>query len=233
MGWTGALGDGEGKWRLVVGSDTRIRVMSLLENAATGHLTNLSSVPGRPGGDGVHHVPLFPSASDPRGRQGFGPGDQPLGAGRAPCGSRRTTMPASGTGRWSLPAGRWRGGALQLRGPGAWQRGQGPLGEHRFGGGRLAAGVDERSRHRGALLRSHGGRLPDGDARHGGTQRASLPGRHVQPRRQPEPGEPAAPGEPIVEGCGGVGGGYRRHRRGAPEQRGRPGSRFPRARRWY
>ena len=42
----GALGDGEGKWRLSVVSERPIRVMSLLENP-TGHLTNLSTAPGR------------------------------------------------------------------------------------------------------------------------------------------------------------------------------------------
>ena len=42
MGLTGALGDGTGKWRLRVGSDRDIRVMSLLESP-TGHLTDLST----------------------------------------------------------------------------------------------------------------------------------------------------------------------------------------------
>ena len=41
---SGALGDGVGKWRLRVDSDTPIQVMSLLENP-TGHLTNLSTAP--------------------------------------------------------------------------------------------------------------------------------------------------------------------------------------------
>ena len=40
----GSLGDGKGKWRLVVESDTPIRVMNLLASPR-GHLTNLSSVP--------------------------------------------------------------------------------------------------------------------------------------------------------------------------------------------
>ena len=39
---SGALGDGAGKWRLRVESDTPIRVMSLLDSP-TGHLTNLST----------------------------------------------------------------------------------------------------------------------------------------------------------------------------------------------
>ncbi len=44
-GLEGALGAGEGKWQLQVESDRPIEVMSLLENP-TGHLTNLSTVPG-------------------------------------------------------------------------------------------------------------------------------------------------------------------------------------------
>lgn len=43
-GFSGALGTGTGKWRLTVTSEQPIRVMSLLENQGTGHLTNLSTV---------------------------------------------------------------------------------------------------------------------------------------------------------------------------------------------
>ena len=42
--FSGALGTGTGKWRLTVTSEQPIRVMSLLENRVTGHLTNLSTV---------------------------------------------------------------------------------------------------------------------------------------------------------------------------------------------
>ena len=42
-GLEGALGDGEGKWRLIVESAPLIAVMSLLDSAASGHLTNLST----------------------------------------------------------------------------------------------------------------------------------------------------------------------------------------------
>ena len=42
---SGALGDGEGKWRLRVESDRPVQVMSLLDSP-TGHLTNLSAVAG-------------------------------------------------------------------------------------------------------------------------------------------------------------------------------------------
>ena len=68
-GTTGALGDGSGKWRLVVASPAPVYAMSLLESP-TGHLTNLSSGPV-PAADGTHTVPLFPAAGDPDGRQGF------------------------------------------------------------------------------------------------------------------------------------------------------------------
>ena len=69
-GLDGALGDGEGKWRLEVESAAPIEVMSLLENAGTGHLTNLSAGPVAPdAGTGVHHVGMFPAASG--GAQGF------------------------------------------------------------------------------------------------------------------------------------------------------------------
>ena len=44
-GLSGALGDGAGKWRLVVRSERPIRAMSLL-SSPTGHLTNLSTAPG-------------------------------------------------------------------------------------------------------------------------------------------------------------------------------------------
>ena len=67
--FSGRLGDGTGKWRLEVRGPPGLRVMSLMESP-TGHLTNLSSVPPTPA-DGVHRIPLFPSASDPSGRQGF------------------------------------------------------------------------------------------------------------------------------------------------------------------
>ena len=43
--FNGALGSGQGKWQLFVGSDHPIEVMSLLENP-TGHITNLSTLSG-------------------------------------------------------------------------------------------------------------------------------------------------------------------------------------------
>ena len=72
-GLQGALGDGDGKWRLTVDSDRPITVASLIESP-TGHLTNLSTVPEikeARGEEAVHFVPLFPPASDEHGRQGF------------------------------------------------------------------------------------------------------------------------------------------------------------------
>ena len=45
QGLSGALGKGQGKWRLAVTSEQPLRVLSLL-SSPTGHLTNLSGVPG-------------------------------------------------------------------------------------------------------------------------------------------------------------------------------------------
>ena len=44
-GVDGALGDGEGRWRLLVNADRPLQVMSLLSSPA-GHLANLSTAPG-------------------------------------------------------------------------------------------------------------------------------------------------------------------------------------------
>ena len=68
-GLEGVIGDGTGKWRLKLESEEKIVAMSLL-SSPTGHLTNLSTAPGNEQ-DGTHAVPLFPSASDANGRQGF------------------------------------------------------------------------------------------------------------------------------------------------------------------
>ena len=65
-----ALGDGAGKWRLELRSEALVSAVSVL-SSPTGHLTNLSTVPPAPDADGVHLVPLFPSAADALGRQGF------------------------------------------------------------------------------------------------------------------------------------------------------------------
>ena len=73
-GLDGALGDGAGKWRLSVAADGPVEAMGLLESP-TGHLANLSAAtaPRAEAADGTARTlaPLFPSASDPDGRQGF------------------------------------------------------------------------------------------------------------------------------------------------------------------
>ncbi|MCY3837108.1 MAG: leucine-rich repeat domain-containing protein [Gammaproteobacteria bacterium] len=67
----GRLGDGDGKWRLRVESGDALAVTNLLRSPE-GHLTDLSTIPlALLGEGGVHTVPLFPSASDDSGRQGF------------------------------------------------------------------------------------------------------------------------------------------------------------------
>ena len=69
-GLTGALGEGEGKWRLTVVATEPVTVLSLLVTPM-GHLTNLSEVPVPPLGGASHPVWTFPAANDPLGRQGF------------------------------------------------------------------------------------------------------------------------------------------------------------------
>ena len=75
------LGDGVGKWRLIVPAARSLEAMSLLESP-DGYLTNLSTVP-LPGADGAWRVPFFPAASSSRG-QGFARianvGDEPAEA---------------------------------------------------------------------------------------------------------------------------------------------------------
>ena len=59
------LGDGAGKWRLLLEADRPLRVVNLLRSP-TGHLTNLSTAPATAGLDAeggvVHRVPLMPAA---------------------------------------------------------------------------------------------------------------------------------------------------------------------------
>ena len=74
-GVSGGLGTGKGKWQLVVSADEPIEVLNTL-STPTGHLTNLSTAPGHAGFDAggataTHRIPLFPSAADALGRQGF------------------------------------------------------------------------------------------------------------------------------------------------------------------
>ncbi|MCY4430171.1 MAG: hypothetical protein OXC11_07220 [Rhodospirillales bacterium] len=65
----GGLGDGVGKWRLMVEADQPTLASSLLESP-TGHLTNLSTAPlNRLNGGFV--VPYFPAAPGGDGLQGF------------------------------------------------------------------------------------------------------------------------------------------------------------------
>ena len=69
----GALGDGEGKWRLTVSADQPIQAMSLLDARETGLRANLSTAPRNAetsGGATTHRVPLFPPKSHAT-QQGF------------------------------------------------------------------------------------------------------------------------------------------------------------------
>ena len=68
-GLTGALGDGTGRWRLLVTAGGVIEVMHLLASTASGEMTNLSAGPVAPvdgdnGATTIHEVGLFPAASE-------------------------------------------------------------------------------------------------------------------------------------------------------------------------
>ena len=108
-GADGALGDGEGKWRLRISSGSPVVAMSLIESP-TGNLTNLSTLPRAPGrAEGSQMVPLFPSASDSSGRQGFVRVVNRSGE-SARCASRPSTTPSGSTSlspSRSVPT-RWR-----------------------------------------------------------------------------------------------------------------------------
>ena len=69
-GLRGALGDGQGHWRLRVASTGDLAVMSLLEGA-DGALANLSGAASAELASGTHAVSMFPSASNASGSQGF------------------------------------------------------------------------------------------------------------------------------------------------------------------
>ena len=87
----GALGDGAGKWQLTLESDVPVVAMSLLQSP-TGHLTNLSTAPGR-GAQGKLDHPQRP------GRLIEFPGTLDHRAGRSIWITRSTAMPPSGHSR--------------------------------------------------------------------------------------------------------------------------------------
>ena len=64
-GLAGALGSGQGRWRLLITSPQPLEVMSLV-SSPTGHLTNVSTSPATATLDGdafVHEVPFLPTAA--------------------------------------------------------------------------------------------------------------------------------------------------------------------------
>ena len=68
-GLTGSLGDGSGRWRLLVTADGPVEVMHLLVSTTSGEIVNLSAGPvaALDGDDGVttvHEIGLFPAASE-------------------------------------------------------------------------------------------------------------------------------------------------------------------------
>ena len=64
------LGNGAGKWRLRVAAPWPLSASTFLESPS-GHVSNLSSAPLRAAADEMLRLPLFPSATNPAGREGF------------------------------------------------------------------------------------------------------------------------------------------------------------------
>ncbi len=64
------LGNGAGKWRLRVAATWPLSASSWLESPS-GHLSNLSAPPLRAAAGETLRLPLFPSAMNPAGREGF------------------------------------------------------------------------------------------------------------------------------------------------------------------
>ena len=208
-GVEGALGDGVGKWRLEVTTDTPLQAMSLLESP-TGHLTNLSSVPDNatvlPGGERRHRIPLFPAADDAHGRQGFARvvnhGDaaasiriEAIDDGGARHGPTTLTVPAGATTHFNSDD--LEGGNADKGMPSGTGSGTGDwrlelmtdaeievLGVHPDAGGRFR---HEHARH--------------GARRGGRGRRPRLRSRDLQSRQQHQPGE-SAPADQRQEWCG-------------------------------
>ena len=127
----GALGDGEGQWRLRIVSEGHLAVMNLVETS-DGHLSNLSgaatSVPARE----AHVVDRFPSSSDISNEQGVvrivnGSGSaasvriEPLGGDgwlHAPLTLTLGANEAANLGTWDLELGNAAKGLAGSAGPG-------------------------------------------------------------------------------------------------------------------
>ena len=199
-GLDGALGDGDGKWRLEVTSEQPVVAMGLLESP-TGHLANLSTTPPPPL-DGVHVVPLFPAAADQSGRHGV-----VRVVNRSPRAGEVSVRAYDGSDRDYEPL------ALALGANAAahfdsHDLEQGAPAKGLSGGTgdrprRLVAGTDERAGHRGVVLRRHRRRLADVDARRRTACGRRTPGGGVRSRQRSRPGEPAASGQSGPRGGAG------------------------------
>ena len=233
---TGSLGDGTGKWRLVVSADAEIHVM------------NLMSSPTGPPHQSVDRVRRRPRRADvPSGvasdAAGLRAGGEPRRHGRhgADPGIRRRGRVV----RSRRPAvARWPHRAFQLRRLGVRQHGKRARRRRRHRRRAVAAGVRERIGPRVIRLCAHVGRVPDEHARScraghvrrrggqgpngRGTKRAyllvpRLPGRTtrsvLQSGEQHAPGQLASARQPGRVGRGGHRLRRRRRRRGA-----RPGN---------
>ena len=151
---------------------------------------------------GVPSIPLFLAASEP-GREGVRARPEPLGPGGhgAHHGDRRR-RDAPRTGAVAAPAVRRR--PVQLHRPAGRQRDEAPAGRRgrRPRGGRLAPGVRERPRHRGAVLRAHRGRLCRPDPRCRPVRGWRAPDRDLQSGEQRAAVESSAGHQPRSRGGG-------------------------------
>ena len=195
-GLSGELGDGTGKWQLRVESERETVAMSLLA-PPTGHLANLSAPPPEAEAGGARTVPLFLSASDPSGREGFlRVVNRSDTAGTVRIEAFDESDFAYDPVTLSLDPGQTRHfNSDDLENGNA---GKGLSGSTGAGRGDWRLELTRRAGHPGAGLHPHQGRVRDLHARPGPRRggRPAAPGGLPQPRQQPPPSQQAALGEP-------------------------------------
>ena len=192
QGLDGTLGDGTGKWRLFVTAGDSVVGASLLE-AASGHLTNISTTGVANAERAVAAVPLMLSASSAGRMASCASSTNPGGQAASRPRIRRQRLLSRPDG---VSVGPGPGGSLQLQRPRERERGQADRRRRPSGPRRLAAGRRDNLRGACAGLRPHGRRVPHRHARHAAERRQrAARGAHLQPRQQHEAREPATPCE--------------------------------------
>ena len=216
-GLSGALGDGSGKWRLLVTADGPIEVMNLLASTVSGEMTNLSSgaVAAEDGDDGattIHEVGLFPRGVG-RESGGCASDREPDAAGGA---SGHRDDRRHGGGVWAGDAiGECEGRAgADVGGPGGREREQGTLCRHGGGHWRLASAAEHEPGDCGAVVcasSGSSGRTVVGDARLGTARLTGSPSDAVRPRGDAGVEREPASDQSIDDGSGRHDPGCRRH----------------------